>query len=393
MTQSMSFSPFKKAFSDRISQWESKLRTIQEVVEAWMTCQRSWLYLEPIFGSDDIVNQLPVESKRFTTMDRSWRRIMSNAKAKPGVLETCADYKLLDSFKECNKLLELVSKGLSAYLESKRVAFPRFFFLSDDELLQILSQTKDPTAVQPHLRKCFENIASLEFASDHKICALFSGEGEKILLQEPFYPKGPVEEWLLKVEDQMKKSVKKVILDSMAAYKSKPRTQWVLEWPGQAVISVCQTYWTQEVTEAIEKKTIKELYQTLLLQLQGLVGLVRGELPFLSRLILGDLIVIEVHSRDVVKRLMETNVSNVADFEWISQLRYYIEEQELRVKIVNANFKYGYEYLGNTGRLVITPLTDRCYLTLTGAMHLGMGGAPAGPGKKIFFFKIFLFFL
>ncbi|KAJ3087451.1 Dynein heavy chain 1, axonemal [Quaeritorhiza haematococci] len=381
MTQSMSFSPFKKPFAERIALWESKLRTVQEVLDAWMLCQKSWLYLEPIFSSEDITTQLPVESKRFTTMDRTWRRIMSQAKAKPGVVDFCADYKLLDSFRECNKLLELVSKGLSAYLESKRIAFPRFFFLSDDELLQILSQTKDPTAVQPHLRKCFENVASLEFQKDREITAMFSAEGEKIPISEPFYPKGAVEEWLLKVEDQMRKSVKKIIMEGLAHYPLKPRTEWVLDWPGQVVLSVSQTYWTKEVTEALKtgQAGLKALYQRLLAQLQGLVNLVRGDLPFLNRLVLGDLIVIDVHARDVVKKLLDSGVTGENDFEWISQLRYYWEDGDLRVKIVNANFKYGYEYLGNTGRLVITPLTDRCYLTLTGAMHLGMGGAPAGP--------------
>lgn len=339
MAQSMGFSPYKKPFVDRISQWESKLKIVQEVIESWMACQRSWLYLEPIFGSDDIANQLPVESKRFITMDRTWRKIMSSSKSKPGVVDFCADLKLLDSFHECNKLLEQVAKGLSAYLESKRVAFPRFFFLSDDELLQILSQTKDPTAVQPHLRKCFENVASLEFAPDNKIMAMYSGEGERIALQEPFYPKGPVEEWLLHVEDQMRKSVKRIIEQAIQAYPNRPRTNWVLEWPGQAVLAGSQTFWTQEVTEAFSRGDIKTLLVRLLSQLQGLVALVRGDLPFLNRLVLGDLIVVEVHSRDVVKKLIDNNILSDKDFDWISQLRYYWEEDDLRVKIVNANFK------------------------------------------------------
>uniref|UniRef100_A0A8C5KDU7 Dynein axonemal heavy chain 1 n=1 Tax=Jaculus jaculus TaxID=51337 RepID=A0A8C5KDU7_JACJA len=379
-TQSMSFSPYKKPFEQRITSWENKLKLTQEVLEEWLNCQRSWLYLEPIFSSEDITRQLPVESKRYQTMERIWRKIMKNAYENREVINVCADQRLLDSLRDCNKLLDLVQKGLSEYLETKRNAFPRFFFLSDDELLEILSQTKDPTAVQPHLRKCFENIARLLFQENLEITHMYSAEGEEVKLSFSIYPTSNVEEWLLEVERSMRASVRDIIEKAIKAYPTMPRTQWVLNWPGQVTIAGCQTYWTLEVSNALEANNLSsELFPQLSQQLSDLVALVRGQLSRMQRAVLSALIVIEVHAKDVVQNLIKEGVVSVNDFEWISQLRYYWTNRDLYIRAVNAEFIYGYEYLGNSGRLVITPLTDRCYLTLTGALHLKFGGAPAGP--------------
>ncbi|XP_058416307.1 dynein axonemal heavy chain 1 isoform X1 [Diceros bicornis minor] len=380
MTQSMSFSPYKKPFEQRISSWENKLKLTQEVLEEWLNCQRSWLYLEPIFSSEDINWQLPVESKRYQTMERIWRKIMKNAYDNREVINVCSDQRLLDSLRNCNKLLDMVQKGLSEYLETKRSAFPRFYFLSDDELLEILSQTKDPMAVQPHLRKCFENIARLLFQEDLEITHMYSAEGEEVQLSFSIYPSSSVEDWLREVEHSMKASMRDIIERAIKAYPTMPRTQWVLNWPGQVTIAGCQTYWTMEVAEALEASNLSSrLFPQLTQQLSDLVALVRGKLSCMHRAVLSALIVIEVHAKDVVSKLIQENVVSVNDFEWISQLRYYWTNNNLYIRAVNAEFIYGYEYLGNSGRLVITPLTDRCYLTLTGALHLKFGGAPAGP--------------
>ncbi|KAK9870899.1 hypothetical protein WA026_009856 [Henosepilachna vigintioctopunctata] len=380
LTQQLSFSPFKGPFEKQIDSWEESLKITAEVIEEWMDVQKQWMYLEPIFTSEDITSQLPLESKKYKSMERTWRRIMRSAFDHPNIIEYCADRKLLESLKDCNHILEVVQKGLTEYLETKRMVFPRLYFLSDDELLEILSQARNPLAVQPHLRKCFENIATLQFEPDLKITRMFSAEGEGVDLDPTLYPVGSVENWLLQVEFSMQNTVRTVLGAATKQVMVAERTEWVLSWPGQVVIAGSQAFWTAGVEDGIKKNALNVfLVDVMLVNLDGLRNLVKGTLTFLQREILSALIVIEVHSRDVTQNLVDLKIMNVNDFDWISQLRYYWIEDQMKVRAVNAEFPYGNEYLGNSGRLVITPLTDRCYLTLTGALHLKFGGAPAGP--------------
>jgi dynein heavy chain len=398
MTQAMQFSAFKKPFEDRIEEWDKSLMMVSDVLEEWMAVQRSWMYLQPIFESPDINKQLPAEGKRFSAVDKNWRQSLSNAKAHPKCVTFCNNEKLLARFREGNILLDQVQKGLSDYLETKRSSFARFYFLSNDELLSILSESKDVKLVQPHLKKCFEGVYMVHFEPDLKITQIHSREKEMIECFEPVDPVGKnVEHWMDEVEKMMVISVRDIMYRSVLDYQKKHRKQWMQDWAGMFVLNGSQVHWTREIEKGLNTGGLEGLKKELEKQkhqLADMVVLVRGELTKNARNAIGALTVIDVHARDVVINCITNGVADPANFLWSSQLRYYwvldeeipnpmghdiLEGGDLQCAMVQAVRPYGYEYLGNTFRLVITPLTDKCYLTLMGAMQMILGGAPAGP--------------
>jgi dynein heavy chain len=240
--------------------------------------------------------------------------------------------------------------------------------------------------VQPHLKKCFEGIAKLEFDTEKKIHAMYSIEGEKIdftKVIDPMAAKGKVEEWLEQVEKTMLASVKKVVEDSYTDYQKTPRDQWILKWAGQAVLVISQLYWTHTTEECMQKSGmpgLKAHYEKLREMLQDTVLVVRKDISALQRSTIEALIVLDVHATDLIKTdLVDKGVSVPSHFMWISQLRYYWEDHTVLSRITISVLDYNYEYLGNSARLVVTPLTDRCYRTLCGAIYLNYGGAPEGP--------------
>ena len=215
-----------------------------------------------------------------------------------------------------------------------------------------------------------------------------SGEGEVVAFSEPLVASGSVEHWLLKVEAMMRRSLFNITKSALSAYEEMTREQWFFEFPAQCVLTVDQIIWTAQVSAALGKiesgenpnalREYKEFYSQ---QIMKMVELVRGSLTKLQRSTMGALIVVDVHSRDVVDNLIKQKCSSLNAFEWTMQMRYYWDTEKDNCKVcqANATFGYGYEYLGNQARLVITPLTDRCYLTCTGALHMRLGGAPQGP--------------
>ncbi|XP_030626002.1 dynein heavy chain 3, axonemal [Chanos chanos] len=381
-TQTMRGSPFIRPIETECKDWEDKLLMMQDILEAMLKCQATWLYLEPIFSSDDIITQMPEEGRKFAVVDSYWKDIITETLKDTRVLVATSQPNMLGRLREANVFLEDIQRGLNTYLEKKRLFFPRFFFLSNDELLEILSETKDPLRVQPHLKKCFEGIARLEFSPDLEITGMVSSEKETVPFIDIICPskaKGMVEKWLAQVEQMMLSSIRHVIHKGVQEYPLVPRQRWVLQWPGQVVICASSIYWTSEVSHAIETSTLPAYADQLNAQIAEIVELVRGRLPGGARMTLGALTVIDVHARDVVCKLAHESVCSLNDFKWISQLRYYWEDGDVLVRMITTDVKYGYEYLGNSPRLVITPLTDRCYRTLMGALKLNLGGAPEGP--------------
>jgi dynein heavy chain len=400
-TQTMKSNSFIGPFEERTKKWESSLLKIQDVLDLWLAVQVTWMYLEPIFSSEDIMKQMPLEGKMFKTVDGNWKKLITAAVKNTQTLAVIKIPDILELLKEANDMLDVIQKGLNDYLETKRIFFARFFFLSNEELLEILSETKDPTRVQPHLKKCFEGLQSLDMGDTSnldkiEITGMMDRGKELVEFTQPVKPaeaRGSVEKWLLQVENAMKASVKSVVLKSIPNYTECPRTEFVLAWAGQAVLATTGLYWTIETEKAIEEggaKGIKGYADTCTQQLNDIVQLVRGKLTKTQRSILGALVTLDVHARDVLLDLAEKGVEDKNDFEWTSQLRYAIEsgnggvkgmgdDEQMKCKMINAVLNYGYEYLGNSFRLVVTPLTDRCYRTLMGALHLHFGGAPEGP--------------
>ncbi|XP_069810836.1 dynein axonemal heavy chain 14 isoform X3 [Dendropsophus ebraccatus] len=372
-----------------VDEWDRKLNLFSRTMEEWMMCQRNWLYLEQIFLASDIQRQLPAEAKLFAQVDSSWKDLMNQIKERPNALRAATAPGVLELLQTNNGHLEKILKCLEDFLEIKRRVFPRFYFLSNDDLLSILAESKNPDVVQPHLVKCFENIQHLvikhHLNSSPEVEMIISAEGERICMPKNVRVRGSVEQWLGNVETSMYDVVKKLVRAGVLDWGQSDFKKWVLAHPGQVILVVSQIMFSKDCLKGFSSEDPETELRGVLSNLEKRLGELAElavEVPLLhQKRTLEALLILYVHCRDVLTDLLRNKVFTAEDFEWTRQLRYDWNKQNNSCYVVQAgaSFMYGYEYLGCSSRLVITPLTDRCWLTLTGALDLHLGGSPAGP--------------
>ncbi|XP_015241536.1 PREDICTED: dynein heavy chain 11, axonemal-like isoform X3 [Cyprinodon variegatus] len=398
--QNILMSKYVEYFQSEVSGWQRKLMVADLVISSWMSVQKTWAHLNSIFtNSDDIRCQLAHDAERFQTINADFQSLVVEVVQNSNVVDVTNKQGFLESLETLQQRLSVCEKALTEYLETKRLTFPRFYFISSSDLLEIISKGKQPKQVTRHLLKLFDNIADLRFKDSDEArggeeveelavaVGMYSREREYVSFSEPCVCKGQAECWLNALESSMRCTVRKEIQEAVAAYEDKPRDQWLFDYPAQVSLTGSQVWWATDVGIAFERveegfeTALKDYNKKQITQLNSLIHMLLGDLSPGDRQKIMTICTIDVHARDVVGSLITQKVTNAQAFAWLSQLRHRWDEETAHccVNICDAQFQFSYEYLGNTNRLVITPLTDRCYITLTQSLHLTMSGAPSGP--------------
>lgn len=229
---SLASNRYNKPYKKDILCWLTKLGNTGEVLEKWMIVQNLWTYLEAVFVGGDISRQLPAEAKRFNNIDKMYVRLMLRAREMMNVVETCSgDETMMTMLPHLIEQLEACQKSLTGYLESKRLIFPRFFFVSDPVMLEILGQASDPTTIQPHLLSIFDAVATVDFKekTNDRIVTLNSANGEKVMLDNEIHCVGGVELWLGQLLSGMQLTIQQV-LASISTALSDPEFNFIVDF-------------------------------------------------------------------------------------------------------------------------------------------------------------------
>ena len=408
MSQKKGFLENFEKMGEQINQKMEQLKTVNDVIKQWLKFQKNWEKLEVIFlKSDDIQNKLRNEYTQFKELDSKFREEMKNAYDYNTMIDVCTMERkaVID---EMSESIATCQNALDNYLETKKKIFPRFYFVSNDTLLNMLASADYPNLINKNVKDCFDGIKAWEMKpldaknkSDTITAMLSAYNNEVVPFKEAFVCKGSlVEVYLGEFEQKMKDTLAEILVDAYSTVNfntasgnpdklKDDRHVWLNPYPAQLALLITQVVWTEEVEHALEVTeggddgALKEYYNLSVKRINHLIDRVRDEpLNKDLRTKIITIITIDVHSRDVVEGFSKMKPAiDTSNFNWKKQLRFKYIPEKKTCEILICDFRtfYSFEYIGNTGRLVITPLTDRCYITLTQSLNLILGGAPAGP--------------
>ena len=257
-------SRFLATFEEKCIYWQKSLAGIAEVYQVLSEVQRSWSFLENLFiHSDEVKKELPEQSDKFRDIiDVEVKSILADGKRMIKPLEFCNQDNIMSRLEEVQKLLNVCEKALNEYMDSKRRAFPRFYFVSTTDLLDILSNGNNPNKVMSHMPKIFQAINTLflrnegerPFAEGFESCV---GK-EEVQFENPIKLLGKVESYLADVIDTMRSTLRSISEKSNKVKEQMERKEWLLIDPSQVTLLMNLITWVTNTEEGFKNNSLPQ---------------------------------------------------------------------------------------------------------------------------------------
>ena len=176
-----------------------------------------------------------------------WRSLMKESASDPNVIRACNTAGRLPRLEGMLVGLEQCESALAEYLEAKRRIFPRFYFLSDADLLDILSKGKYPRMITKHLKACLSGVVALQFqdgddGEGKETLGVFSPEGEFLQFTTPCTLSGDVEGWLLVLTEHIQKTIESTISSAVAEFGKFEKKDFLFAYCAQVVCIVLRLH-------------------------------------------------------------------------------------------------------------------------------------------------------
>jgi dynein heavy chain len=394
----------------RVNSLREHMHWLIKLVDEWVKFQSQFVYLDSVFSNAEFKKDL-TEASAFDKVTKDYKQYVRDVKQKiitrPGPANNQFIRTMYLNFKDKNQKLGPINRNINEFLDKKRSEIYRLHFISNDEMIILLAKCEQPEIIQQYIGKLFENVNKLNFPNSNDKSSLaptFTGiisrEGEELIIAEGSANWDIVSKtlpiWIPEVEAKIVDTLSGHVDEAIKViYDFDRKEEFYRTYNSQAISVAGQIFWTFFTSQAIQDsatqpEALEEWLGKIEANLRLLTNIVQSGIKGYRHTIICSTITSEVHNRDVVMSLYNNNVTSLSEFSWEQQLRYehYKEvggnksadkQNNVTIRQLSAVFKYSFEYIGPTTRIVITPLTEKCWITITSALNIGLGAAPAGP--------------
>lgn len=388
--ESMKASPYFKIFEQDALEIETKLSALNDLFTSLVEAQKLWMYMYEVLGENDSIKSvLQAESIKFNSITANFKTVLDEILKVNAVLDILHQSNCIISLKRITESLNNVGRALNDYLELQRKLFPRFYFVGNDDLLQIIGAGTDLRLLSNLLEKLFSGVSQVEY-HENTILGVSSSEGESLTFEKPIEITSStlLHGWMSQLDLEIKltlsASVEQCIKEN--GWANEKKIPFILKkYTYQVLLLSLQIFWSEEVKCCIKNSSFEKIELQFTRIVNCLLTLLELQELEHERRKVENLIIEGIHMCDVVHNLRNAADWHIAECIWDKTQKFNYDSAEedplkkIGIELAGHSFHHGLEYIGVPERIIYTPLMENCCVSMIHALSQHLGGSPFGP--------------